>query len=45
VATLVEEMPEEVFVKSSNIPPSTISSLSKHKGDKEIMIVETLLKL
>ena len=44
VATVVEDLPEEVFMKSSNKPSSTISSLSKHKPDKKSMIVEALSK-
>jgi len=31
VATVVVELAVEVFMESSNIPSSTISSLSKHK--------------
>ena len=43
VATVVAELPEEVFmVESSEIPSSTISSVSKRKRDKESVIVEAL---
>jgi len=42
VATLVAELPEEVFMESSDIPSSTISSVSKCKRNKESVIVEAL---
>jgi len=45
VATVVAELPEEVFMESTEIPSSTISSVSKRKRDKESVIVEALWEL
>jgi len=45
VATLVAELPEEVFLKSDYKPASTISSVSKHKQDQDSVIVEALGEL
>jgi len=45
VATVDAQLPEEVFMESSDIPSSTISSVSKLKHDKESVIVEALREL
>ena len=45
VATVVAELPEEVFLESDDKPASTISSVSKCKRDQDSVIVEALRKL
>jgi len=45
VATVVADMPEEVFLESCNKPSSTISLLSKRKHEKDSVIVEALREL
>jgi hypothetical protein len=43
--TVVAELPEEVFMESSNRPSSTISSSTKCKRDKESEIVYAICEL
>jgi len=45
VATVVVELPEEVFMESDDKPNSAISSVSKHKQDQDSVIVEALREL
>jgi len=45
VATVVAELPEEVFLESDDKPASTISSVSKQKRDQDSVIIEALCKL
>jgi len=43
--TVVADLPEVVFMESSNIPYSTISSSIKCKKDKESEIVNAICEL
>ena len=45
VATVVADLPEEVFLESADKPASTISSVSKRKRDQDSVIVEALHEL
>jgi len=45
VATVVADLPEEVFLESDDKPASRISSVSKHKRDQDSVIVEALHEL
>jgi hypothetical protein len=45
VATVVADLPEEVFLESDDKPASTISSVSKRKQDQDSVIVEALCEL
>ena len=42
VATVAAELPEEVFMESSNKPSLTISSSTKHKWEKESEIADAI---
>ena len=43
VATVVAALPEEVFMESSTLPCSTISSVSKRKHDKKSVIAKAIM--
>jgi len=44
-ATVVAELSDEFFMESSDLPSSTISSVSKCKQDNESVIVEAIKEL
>jgi len=45
VATVVADLPDKVFMESSDKPSSTISSSTKHKHEKECDIADAICEL